>query len=115
MDTKISCPLFNERGRLCMDVLPFVPQGFQTLQFCLTSQYAQCPFFKYVNNPTIYCEYFKNCSICERFVKTEFEAFVELAETWCLSHFRQCARREKRNRGEIPPPNLLPSGDALSE
>ncbi|HEY5652975.1 MAG TPA: hypothetical protein VIR63_01225 [Pontiella sp.] len=110
MKSCIVCPLYQNSQRLCTNVIPSIPERLETLQFCMGVYYMDCPFFKYVNNPSLYCDYFADCSFCENLAKGNLKVLTNQIERWCLTGFMGCACYKKKKQGLKVPENLHPDG-----
>ncbi len=107
----MKCPLFSELlARSCSEKLGKIP--YNTLDYCKSTLYAECPFFRIVYNIHPMCELLKSCKGLERMKEVyDFENFTQNLNTYCLSdNHVLCKRYVAYRKKERPQDNLLPDG-----
>ena len=111
----MACPMYKDFTRECIKELGGMPEN--TLPFCSTSRYIECPFYIALNNLGFACEFLKQCPAYEHFKHDNFEEFVKIANDYCLSkeNCHDCERYKIRKSGNMPPKKLLPNGTFVEE
>ena len=105
----MNCPMFIDYTRECLKGIGFLPSN--TLDYCQTDKYKECPFFKTLNNIGVHCECIEKCNAYKYFGIHDFIKFTEIAEKYCLSENKiNCERFKLRKSGKEVPVNLLPDG-----
>lgn len=108
----MECPMHVGHTRACQDKIGFVP--INTLQYCVTERYKECPFFKTLNNIGYHCAYLANCPAYKHFQIGDFEIFVEITTKYCLSENNiNCERFKLKKTGKEVPEHLLPDGGKI--
>jgi hypothetical protein len=116
MNNPMYCPFFIDYVRECSFQIGTICNEFDTIvKFCTSRKNSNCPFFKYLNNQEKYCEYFKECPLCEHFKTKAIEEFISLADAWCFNNFANCARHTIKKSGGMPASNMLPDGNLIRE
>jgi len=110
----MNCPLYIDSCRECRDEIGFIPEN--TLGYCQSEKYKDCPFFKTINKIGIHCECVKKCPTYRHFKIYDFEKFVAMANKYCLSeNIPNCERFKLRKAGKDVPEDLLPDGTKLAK
>lgn len=105
----MECPLFVDCTRECMTEVASLPAD--TLEFCTTERYVDCPFYRRVKKIGLVCECVSGCPAYDFLKVGDFEEFVLIAKQYCLSeNNRQCQRYILRQQGKPVPQDLLPDG-----
>jgi len=105
----MGCPMFIDYSRECLDKISFLPSN--TLEYCTTEKYKDCPFFKTINNIGFHCECLEKCPADKQFGISDFEKFVYIANRYCLSENNlNCERFKLRKEGKEVPSDLFPDG-----
>lgn len=106
----MQCPMFVDYARECQYKIGFLP--VETNKYCSTEKYKQCPFYIAINELGYVCKYLKQCPAFEHFKTVNFDDFVDIANTYCLSekNNHNCKRFKIRKRGDMPPFDLMPDG-----
>lgn len=116
MDQNLFCPQYVDFVRECCFTFGTISQEMDTtLRFCISGNFADCPFFRALDNPPGTCEYFTGCPLCEHYKKKDLHQFVEMTNKWCLKNFCDCARHKLKKAGDIPDKKLHPDGSLLPE
>lgn len=110
----MNCPMFIDYTRECLEKIGFLPGN--TLDYCETDKYKECPFFKTLNNIGLHCECIEKCNAYQYFGIHDFDKFAEIAKEYCLSENNiNCERFKLRKSGKEVPGNLLPDGSWVKE
>ncbi|MDD4294811.1 MAG: hypothetical protein PHP69_04800 [Candidatus Omnitrophica bacterium] len=114
MENQVKCPRYVDYVRECSFHIDTTSRDFNTtIRFCVSENYINCPFFRYLDKPKAYCPHFVDCDLCKYFKNKDFDGFISLAERWCLtSDFINCARYVRGLNGPVPD-NLYPDGTEL--
>lgn len=116
MDKNLFCPRYVDYVRECAFAVGTVSREMDTtLRFCTSGDYKQCPFFRFLENPSAACENFDGCPLCAHYKKKEINQFVEMTDEWCLKNFSTCARHQIKKSGGAPDEDLHPSGQRLTD
>jgi hypothetical protein len=115
--TNDKCPMYVDYVRECANTMGNISREINTtVEFCMSKNYINCPFFIFIHKPEIYCKYFITCPCCQYFKNKYFDEFIKMSKAWCLNNdFTNCSRYKIREAGNIPPYNLLPDGNKLEE
>lgn len=109
----MGCPMYVDYARECRNKVGFLPEN--TLGYCQTEKYKDCPFFKTINNIGFHCECIEKCDAYRYFKVYDFEKFVAVAEKYCLSTNNvNCERFKLRKAGKEVPADLSPDGTKLA-
>ncbi|MBU1083532.1 MAG: hypothetical protein KKG84_00430 [Candidatus Omnitrophica bacterium] len=106
----MDCPMWIDFTRTCGETIGFSPDD--TLDFCSTDSYIDCPFYRALNDIGYHCEYLSSFLAHEHFKVCDFREFAQIAKGYCLSEKNNlsCERYKMRKKGETPPSNMLPDG-----
>ncbi|MFH1062463.1 MAG: hypothetical protein V1747_06210 [Candidatus Omnitrophota bacterium] len=109
----MQCPMYVDYSRDCQYKIGFLP--LDTGLYCSNDKYTQCPFYIAINGLGHVCKYLKQCPTFEHFKAENFDAFIEIANKYCLSekNNNNCKRFKIRKRGDIPPFDLMPDGSMI--
>lgn len=114
MEKEKFCTRYVDYVRECVFHLNSITKEIDTtLRFCISGDYKDCPFFRFIKNPAAVCENFKDCSLCQHYKNKPIDQFVDLSNTWCLSDFTACARYKIKQSGCTPESTLHPEGHLL--
>jgi hypothetical protein len=107
--------MFVDYSRECQYKIGFLP--LDTTAYCSTAEYLECPFYKAINNIGHVCEFMKKCPAFEHFRTSSFHTFVKFANDYCLSkeNNTSCQRFSVRQKGVMPPSNLMPDGSIIED
>jgi hypothetical protein len=113
MEEKNFCPMFSDYVRECMKHFSIVPE-VNTVEFCTTEKYTDCPFYKSINKLCPVCEMLDRCPIFKHLSIKDFDKFVQVTKDYCLSEKKMaCERLNIFKSGDMPPPDLMPDGSKL--
>jgi hypothetical protein len=106
----MQCPMFVDYARECQYKVGFLP--LDTSSYCSTEKYKQCPFYLAIKGIVHACKYLKQCPAFEHFKALDFDAFIKIANKYCLSEKENlnCKRFKIRKIGDVPPSDLMPDG-----
>ncbi len=110
----MQCPMFVDYLRECQYKIGFLP--LDTMEYCCSEKYGKCPFYLAINQIGHVCKYLKQCQeqcqCFEHFKAENFDAFIAIANKYCLSEKNNpnCKRFKIRKGGDMPPFNLMPDG-----
>lgn len=114
MPATTHCPMYIDYVRECIFQINSLTEEIDTtVQFCISGRYEECPFYRYIIDPTDKCELFKQCNLCNHYKIKRLDEFVEMANTWCLGNYTDCARHKAHQAGQIPVDTLHPAGHHL--
>lgn len=114
IDKNKFCKFYVDYARECVFEMDSVSLELDTtVRFCVSGDYKDCPFYKFIENPSAACENFKHCDLCKHFKRKGVEQFVDLCNTWCLNDFTSCARYKIKQSGGVPESTLHPDGHLL--
>ena len=111
----MQCPMWVNNTRKCETKIG--SPSVDTLMFCTTNRYAECPLYRILNHIGFHCEYLDKCQACEYFRICDFDIFTKAAKKFCLSKKNRdkCARYKLRKQGIIPQLNMHPNGSIISK
>ncbi|MCK5288334.1 MAG: hypothetical protein KAJ79_04670 [Candidatus Omnitrophica bacterium] len=111
----MECPMRVNYSRMCE--IKTGSRSMNTLVFCTTNRYTECPLYRIFNNIGFHCEYLDKCQACEYFRICDFDIFTKAAKKFCLSKKNRdkCARYKLRKQGIIPQLNMHPNGSIISK
>ncbi len=108
-----SCPMFIDNTRECIKEIEFLPSN--TLDFCLNSKFADCPFYKIIKKEKV-CENISKCPMFRHFEVQQFDAFVRISNAFCTSkNYPKCQRYQLKKSGQKVPDDLMPDGKFIGE
>lgn len=116
----MSCPLFEEHTRGCIEEFPDLV-ACSNFDVCESKEYQKCPLYIFVNSK-FKCQYFQTCSyafhkgipnfIEKLFLDEKFKGdiIVSLSKKYCVSedNYKNCARYKFISQGEEPLLTLFP-------
>ena len=103
------CPLFIDFTRECIKERMSLPAN--TLEFCTTERYVDCPFYRSIKKVGFVCECVSGCPAYESLMVGDFEEFVVITKRYCLSENKlNCQRYILKKQGKPVPKELLPDG-----
>ena len=111
----MGCPMWVDYVRECGLKIGFLPEN--TMDFCDTDKYVDCPFYRTLNDIGFHCEYLESCQAYEHFRIHNFTTFVDMAKKWCMSESGpgNCQRYKMRQAGQVPAPEMLPDGSLIEK
>lgn len=108
----MECPLFVDYTRECLKEVVSLPAD--TLVFCTTGRYKDCPFYRSIKKIGFVCECVIGCPAYESLKVGDFEQFVVIANQYCLSeNSRNCKRYILKKQGKPVSKELLPDGSTI--
>ncbi|MBU1086145.1 MAG: hypothetical protein KKD05_01355 [Candidatus Omnitrophica bacterium] len=109
------CPMYVDFVRECAGTFGNISMEINTtIRFCVSKNHVNCPFFKYLNNQNKYCPKFITCDMCTYYKNANFDDFIKITSTWCVSNnFDDCARFKSVKAGVKPSEKLMPDGNML--
>jgi hypothetical protein len=103
------CPMFINCTRECIKKIKYTPSD--TLQWCVSEKFEECPFYRQINGIGILCENIESCPTYEYFAIGDFEEFLKMTKEYCLSENNTaCRRYQLKKAGQKPPAEMLPDG-----
>lgn len=107
------CPLYIDFTRECIKEVEIMPNN--TLLYCTTDKYKDCPFYKIIKKEKGVCENIKKCHAFPHLQLSGFEPFVEVSERFCTSpSHKKCQRYILKKSGEEVPEDLHPDGTIMN-
>ena len=105
----MSCPLYIDYTRECIREIEIIPNN--TLEYCTSSKYKKCPFYRIIKKEKNICECIKKCAAFKYFQLSGFDKFIELSEKYCTStNYKKCKRYVLKKKGGNVPDDMHPSG-----
>ena len=105
----MECPFFVDYTRECIKEVKILPAN--TLTYCTTEQYVDCPFYRRIKKAGFVCECVSGCPAYEMLEVGDFEAFFAITKQYCLSENNlNCQRYILKKQGKPVPRELLPDG-----
>jgi hypothetical protein len=105
----MECPLFVDFTRECIKEVASLPAD--TLEFCTTERYVDCPFYRSIKKVGFFCECITGCPTYESFKASDFKEFVMMSKRYCLSENNlHCHRYILKKQGKTVPRELRPDG-----
>ena len=113
MENGINCPMFVDYVRECMDYIQIVSE-VNTMKFCVTVEFKNCPFYKAVKKIGCVCEMLVICPIYKKLSIKDFDKFLQITKDFCLSENNaNCERLKIKKTGNTPPADLMPDGSSF--
>lgn len=115
---KQHCPLFVDFTRECIRDIEVYPHEItkEMLEFCKTSQYSKCPFYKILQTSEPVCKNIKKCPAFKNFQSEDFDEFVKISNTYCTSPDHTKCKRYIIKESEKPVPiDLHPDGSVVKK
>jgi hypothetical protein len=110
----MGCPKFVDNTRECIAAVEFVPPD--TLDFCTTEKYRNCPFYLIITGKKEVCVNIKKCPAFKKFSLYEADKFIDMCNKFCTSkNHVSCQRFIRKMKGEEVPVTLHPDGHLISE
>jgi len=105
--------MYIDYTRECITRIDFYPKN--TIDYCASDRYVDCPFYKTLNNIGFCCEFIAKCAAYKYFGVNDFENFVKITRKYCLSEegSLNCKRYQLRKSGQFVQENLHPDGGEL--
>ena len=111
---KMGCPMFIDYVRECVDDIENLPG--ETITFCDSDNYTNCPFYLKSQNKSSTCKNISNCHFFNNFSMESFQDFINITKNYCLSlKHVECVRYTLRESGEKVPDNLSPDGNIIDK
>lgn len=108
------CPKYVDNQRMCIKETGVLPAD--TLAYCATEKYVECPFYKMLEKTGPVCEFALGCQAFQHLQVGDFDEFVRVALRYCLSPGNvDCKRYRSRKAGKKPPSHLHPDGRSIEE
>ena len=108
----MTCPLYNDFTRECLDY--FDGLLYNTYEYCESSDYNKCPFYKAIKKEGPVCDNIFNCPFCKLLSNADFNKYKNILDDYCLTEkYKECERWKKKNVGKKVPDNLFPDGTVL--
>lgn len=108
--SQMGCPYFKDFVRECSARISMVPE-INTMFFCSTNAFCECPFYHLLQNIGPLCKYVKDCSLFHSLSIHNFDLFRTITKSYCLSlNCSSCRRNIVKSAGGDVPKNLMPDG-----
>ena len=108
----MECPFFVDYTRECIKEMAVLPGD--TLGFCTSDRYVDCPFFRSIKKIGFVCECVAGCPAYEFLKIGDFKQFLIITSQYCLSENNlNCKRYILRKQGQPVPKELLPDGSKI--
>ncbi|MDP8259767.1 MAG: hypothetical protein P9L96_01990 [Candidatus Gygaella obscura] len=108
----MTCPYFKDYSRECREKIGEIPSD--TFYFCDSEKYADCPFYIKIEKTRNICKNIDQCKAFSFFKTNNFDKFLKITETFCLSGNNiNCKRYMLKESGRDVFPDLHPDGSKI--